>query len=143
MTDFKFWKPEHLGHAPLDWDRGPVLYRQYEEDSWKGVNYPSWSSGLEYKYLATIEDKNDAQFDIDAWLAQGHANLDAVQAKGVTLPDAPVVRDWATDAYVDILDLCGTPAFAAGARNGNPDTGDKDAIEYIRAHFQPREQPNG
>lgn len=127
MTDFKFWKPEHLGHAPRDWNRGPVLYRQCEEDSWKGVNDPIWSSGLEYKYLATIEDKNDAQFDVDAWIAQGHANLDAVQAKGVTLPPAPEDRDWADEVWWAILEThTGT-----------------EAIAVIRNLCRPREENDG
>ena len=116
------------GDAPEGWKDG--MY--WRGGLGNGTGAPSWLEGKPYVvpaevvYKLTIDDtRNDAEFDVQTWLAQGRANADKLP-EGVVLPEP---TDWAMEvAY----------AYANGGKSGL-----HGLAELIRTHCQPREVSNG
>jgi hypothetical protein len=69
-------------------------------------------------------------FDLEAWLAEGHANADKLPA-GVVLPEP---TDWADTLAAEILEMY----VDVSARVVNA-----EVAKLIRTHCQPREVSNG
>lgn len=132
--NYVIWIPERDGHAPPYFDNGAhsVLYFNQFSKQWLILSSLSWLAGVEYRVLPEavngppIDDsRNDAEFDVQAWLEQGRANADRLP-DGVVLPEP---TDWAME-------------IAEAWWNMVPDQM-TDLAEHIRTHCQPREVSNG
>jgi hypothetical protein len=125
MDNYVIWRPERNGHAPPFWQGG------MEAVLWTTTN-PDWAKSAIYRVPAEAvngpaadDARNDAEFDVQAWLAEGRANADKLPA-GVVLPEP---NDWADKLVKEWLE---TPPCEA-----------RGLADFIRTHCQPREVPNG
>jgi hypothetical protein len=132
-TDYVIWEPERNGHAPPFWKDGMEAEASYSSPYvlWTTAN-PKWGIGGIYRVPseavngpAADDARNDAEFDVQAWLAEGRANADKLPA-GVVLPEP---NDWADKLVKEWLE---TPPCEA-----------RGLADFIRANCQPREVPNG
>jgi hypothetical protein len=128
MDNFVIWRPERDGHAPPFWQDGMESSYTPLGLSWTR----KWDKGGIYRVPPEavngplIDDaRNDAEFDVQAWLAQGRANADKLPA-GVVLPEP---TDWADKLAKEWREtpLCESLGLA----------------DFIRTHCQPREVSNG
>jgi hypothetical protein len=99
---------------------------------WSDWRNPGWSPPQKYRVPAETvngpsadDSRNDAEFDVQAWLAEGRANADKLPA-GVVLPEP---TDWADKLVKEWLE---TPPCEA-----------RGLADILRTHCQPREVPNG
>ena len=84
-----------------------------------------WEAALDAAIDAAIDDsRNNAEFDIQAWLAEGRANADKLPV-GVVLPEP---TDWAMELVISWMRDCGN--------------GMEALAKHIRTHCQPREVSN-
>ena len=135
MDNYVIWKPEHYGHAPPFWKDG--MHRRFRlGEDWRDIQASDsgWHVGNEYRVPPEAVNgppidahRNDAEFDVEAWLEQGRANADKLP-DGVVLPE---VMDWATKVWRDANE-----AYDHADEN-------EAAIAVIRTHCQPREVSNG
>jgi hypothetical protein len=121
-TDYVIWIPSRNGHAPPFWQDGmlwclPANYPKLYNNGGSSI----WEEGR--RYCVSPEAVN-RPFDVQAWLAEGHANADKLPA-GVLLPSVTlagqVAEKWWNQPDEQLLDLA----------------------EHIRTHCQPREVSNG
>jgi hypothetical protein len=98
---------------------------------WTTTN-PKWGKGGIYRVPAEAvngpsadDARNDAEFDVQAWLAEGRANADKLPA-GVVLPEP---TDWADKLVKEWRE---TPIYEA-----------LGVADFLRTHCQPREVSNG
>ena len=141
-TDYVIWKPEREGHAPPFWRYG--MRREFRSfhsvlrDNWYCISEinPYWFEWDEYRvpaeavYELPIDDsRNDAEFDVQTWLAQGLANADKLP-DGVVLPEP---TDWADTSAAEIFAMYVN--VSAGVINA-------EVADLLRTHCQPREVSN-
>jgi hypothetical protein len=132
MDNFVIWKPARNGDAPPFWQDGMVCRIWIETTKeWWGLCNPGWYLPQQYHVPAEAvngpaadDARNDADFDVQAWLAEGRANADKLPA-GVVLPESP---DWAMQVAEKFC--------------YHPDERLPDLAELIRTHCQPREVSN-
>ena len=131
MDNYVIWRPERNRHAPPFWEDGMEASDMSLGASWTTAN-PKWDKGGIYGVppeavtgLAVDGARNDAEFDVQAWLAEGRANSDKLPA-GVVLPEP---TDWADKLVKEWREtpLCESRGLA----------------DHIRTHCQPREVSNG
>ena len=133
MDNFVIWRPERNGHAPPFWKDGMVSQVWIEGiQKWSDWRNPGWSPPQKYRVPAEAvngpaadDARDDAEFDVQAWLAEGRANADKLPA-GVVLPEP---TDWADKLVKEWLE---TPPCEA-----------RGLADILRTHCQPREVPNG
>jgi hypothetical protein len=138
MNNYVIWKPERNGHAPPFWKDGMVCQfcikpiPKWRDIEWGNIRFPYWHVRYEYRVPAEAvngpaadDARNDAEFDVQAWLAEGRANADKLPA-GVVLPEP---NDWAMQVAEKFC--------------YHPDERLPDLAELIRTHCQPREVSNG
>ena len=133
MDNYVIWRPERNGHAPPFWQGGMEAEASYSSpDVLWTTTKPKWAKSGIYRVPAEAvngpaadDARNDAEFDVQAWLAEGRANADKLPA-GVVLPEP---TDWAMQVAVSWLRDCGNGMEALAA--------------HIRTHCQPREVSNG
>jgi hypothetical protein len=123
MDNFVIWVPDHDGHAPPFWQDGMrwnTLETAHISPSTSSCA-PLWLEGVLYVVPAKPVTP---PFDPEAWLEQGHANLEKLPA-GVVLPEP---KDWADKLVKEWQEtpLCEALGLA----------------DFIRTHCQPREVPN-
>lgn len=133
--NYVIWIPKCDGHAPPNFDGlYSVLYFEQLGKKWITVGCPAWLKGRKYRVppeaingLPIDDSRNDAEFDVEAWLQQGRANADKLP-DGVVLPEP---TDWAIE-------------IAKAWWNHDSDSGlITDLANHIRTHCQPREVSNG
>jgi hypothetical protein len=102
------------------------------QKEWWDIRDPAWSLIYQYRVPseavngpAADDSRNDAEFDVQAWLAEGRANADKLPA-GVVLPEP---TDWADKLVKEWLE---TPPCEA-----------RGLADILRTHCQPREVSNG
>jgi hypothetical protein len=137
-TDYVIWRPERNGHAPPFWKDGMVCQfcikpiPKWRDIEWGNIRFPYWHVRYIYRVPpeavngpAADDARNDAEFDVQAWLAEGRANADKLPA-GVVLPEPP---DWADKLANEWKEtpLCEALGLA----------------DFLRTHCQPREVSNG
>jgi hypothetical protein len=133
MDNYVIWRPERDGHAPPFWQGGMEAEASYSSpDVLWTTTKPKWAKSGIYRVPpeavngpAADDARNDAEFDVQAWLAEGRANADKLPA-GVVLPEPP---DWAMQVAEKFC--------------YHPDERLPDLAELIRTHCQPREVSNG
>jgi hypothetical protein len=133
MDNFVIWRPERDGHAPPFWQDGMVCQSRIEPiQKWIYIRDPYWHVRYQYLVLAEAvngpaadDTRNDAEFDVQAWLAEGRANADKLPA-GAVLPEPP---DWADKLAKEWRE---TPIYEA-----------LGVADFLRTHCQPREVSNG
>ena len=132
--NYVIWIPERDGHAPpyFKIETLCVSYFNPFGKKWLMVSSPAWLEGVKYRVPPEavngppIDDsRNDAEFDVQAWLEQGRSNADKLP-DGVVLPEP---TDWAMQVAVSWLRDCGN--------------GMEALAEHIRTHCQPCEVSNG
>ena len=133
MDNYVIWEPERNGHAPPFWKDGMVSQVWIEGiQKWSDWRNPGWYLPQKYRVPAEAvngpaadDARDNAEFDVQAWLAEGRANADKLPA-GVVLPEPP---DWADKLANEWKEtpLCEALGLA----------------DFIRANCQPREVPNG
>ncbi len=131
MDNYVIWRPERNRHAPPFWEDGMEASDMSLGASWTTAN-PKWDKGGIYRVPpeavngpSADDARNDAEFDVQAWLAEGRANADKLPA-GVVLPES---NDWAMQVAEKFC--------------YHPDERLPDLAELIRTHCQPREVSNG
>jgi hypothetical protein len=144
-NNFVIWIPGRDGHAPPFWQDGMLwCLREDYPKLYDNRGYGIWEENTEYCVSPEavtgppIDDtRNDAKpraiyllpgekvFDVQAWLAEGHANADKLPA-GVVLPEP---TDWAMQV--------------AEKWCYHPDERLPDLAKLIRTHCRPREVSNG
>jgi hypothetical protein len=138
MNNYVIWKPERNGHAPPFWKDGMVCQfcikpiPKWRDIEWGNIRFPYWHVRYEYRVPseavngpAADDARDNAEFDVQAWLAEGRANLERLPA-GVVLPESP---DWADKLAKEWREtpLCEAVGLA----------------DFLRTHCQPREVSNG
>jgi len=134
--EYVIWIPERYKHAPPFWEDGMESSYRVHGALWATAN-PKWDKGGKYRVPPEavngppIDDsRNDAKFDVQAWLAEGRANADKLPA-GVVLPEP---KDWADKLAAEILEMYVT--VSSSVINA-------EVAKLIRTHCQPREVSNG
>ncbi len=93
MSEWKYWTPEHDGHAPEDWAEG--METNVFDEEWRNVTWRlNWSSGDDYRYR-TKRPLQDAKYEPDL-LAQCLA-LPQDQREALIEAMQKPQRDWADD----------------------------------------------
>ena len=138
MDNSEIWEPERNGHAPPFWQDGMVSQfcikptQPWRDVQWWDIRDPAWSLIYQYRVPseavngpAADDARDNAEFDVQAWLAEGCANADKLPA-GVVLPEPP---DWADKLAKEWRE---TPIYEA-----------LGVADFLRTHCQPREVSNG
>jgi hypothetical protein len=125
--NFVIWIPERSGHAPPFWQDGmlwclPANYPKLYDKLGSSI----WEEGRQY---CVPPEAVNGPFDVQAWLAEGHANADKLPA-GVVLPEP---TDWADTLAAEILEMyVDVSAHVVNA----------EVAKLIRTHCQTREVYN-
>ena len=129
------WIPERDGHAPPFWQDGMFWCRRADYPKlYDNGGSSIWLEGRQYCVSPEAVTGPHVAFDVQAWLAEGHANADKLPA-GVVLPE---LKDWADKLAAELAAEIFEMYVTVSSRVINA-----EVAKFIRTHCQPREVSNG